>query len=369
MNKKYTNNFLKDLIFAIQDENTSLAADAVSSAEYTGFIDTGSYIFNAQLSGSLYGGFPNTKILCLAGEEAVGKTFFALGIVKNFLQNPDAQAVWYLAETAVPKKMLEERGIDSSRVMYAEPLTVFEWRHHVVKVLDAYMETTKPPMIMALDSLGALSTEKELEDSAKGDYKRDMTRQQHIRGTFRIIDKKLARAKVPMIVTNHTYEVVGAYVPTKAISGGGGIKYAGDLISILSKSKDRDEDKEVVGTIVKSYMYKNRIAKEYTTVELKLSYQTGVDRHYGLLDLGEKHGVFKKVANKWEMPDASKHYQKAIYSDPEKFFNREIMDRLEAAAHTEFEYGKSNNGITGDNFTEFNTERVLLSEGSAISKN
>ena len=337
------NKFLRQLIKEIQDENTSIAEDAVSSAEYTGLIDTGSYIFNAQLSGSIYGGMPNTKELMLAGLQSVGKTFFALGICKNFLaSNPEAFVVWYLSEPAVTKKMLEQRGIDPTRFIMAEPITVLEWRHHVIKTLNAYMETSekdRPPMIMVLDSLGALTTEKELSDSTQGIDKRDMTKQQHIRGTFRIIDKKLARAKVPMIITNHVYSVIGAYVPTQEISGGGGPKYSSDMTVMLSASKEK-EGNDITGNIIKIKMPKNRIAKQHTVIEVRLSYETGLDRYYGLLDLGEKYGVIKKVANKYEFPNGDKAFEKAIYKNPEKYFTKEVLDLLDECAHNEYEYGK-----------------------------
>lgn len=338
-----TKKFLKELIKTIQDESTSVAEEAVSSAEYTGFIDTGSYRFNAQLSGSIYGGMPNTKVLMLAGEQAVGKTFLALGIVKNFLEHdPDAIVIWYLAEPAVTRQMLVERGIDPNRFVFAEPITVFEWRHHVIKTLDAYMETPeseRPKMMMVLDSLGALTTEKELADSTSGSDKRDMTKQQHIRGTFRIIDKKLARAKVPMIVTNHVYQVVGDYIPRKETSGGGGIKYASDMTAMLSASKDK-EGTEVVGTIVKIRMQKNRIAKQHTETELLLSFETGLHRYYGLLDLAEKYNLIKKVANRWEFADGTKAFEKAIYRDPEKYFGHELLDQIDVAAKQEYCYGQ-----------------------------
>ena len=343
------NKFLRQLIKEIQDESTSIAEDAVSSAEFTGFIDTGSYIFNAQLSGSLYGGMPNTKCLTLAGKESVGKTFFALGMCKSFLDsNPEAFIVWYLAEPAVTKKMLVDREIDPNRFIMAEPITVLEWRHHMIKTLDAYMaEEEKPPMLMVLDSLGALTTEKEIEDSTKGESTRDMTRAPNIKGTFRIIDKKLAKAKVPLIMTNHIYDVIGqsirgpggVSIPVKELSGGSGPKYTSDMTAMLSVTKEKDGT-EVVGNVIKIKMMKNRVAKQHTMTEVLLSYETGLNRYYGLLDLGEKYGVFKKVANKFEFPDGTKAFEKAIYKNPEKYFTKEILDLLEECAHTEFEYGR-----------------------------
>ena len=340
------NSFVKDLISAIQDENTSLAEDAVSSAEYTGFLDTGSYILNAQLSGSIYGGMPNTKILALAGEQAVGKTFFALSICKNFLDKDlNAIVVWYLAEPAVTKRMLVERGIDPTRFLLAEPVTVFEWRHHVLKTLDAYMQTDedeRPPMLMVLDSLGALSTEHEIELSMKGENKRDMSKAPDIKGSFRQIDKKLAKAKVPMIVTNHIYSVIGSYFPTKELAGGSGLKYAGDQIIIFSKSKDREEKTgPVTGAIITSMMFKNRIVKENTKVQIQLSYVNGINRYYGLLDIADKYGIITKDGNKWKLPDGKKVFEKELNANPETYYTADVLQLIETAVHQEFEYGKS----------------------------
>ena len=127
-------NFLKTLIKEIGDEHASLAEDGTSSAEFTGYVDTGSLIFNAALSGTIFGGMPNNKILGLAGEQAVGKTFFALGIVQHFIDtHKQAGAAWYMSEPAVTKKMLEDRSINPNQVMFAEPQTVEQWRTAVLQ--------------------------------------------------------------------------------------------------------------------------------------------------------------------------------------------------------------------------------------------
>ena len=93
------------------------------------FVDSGSYIFNALLSGSLYGGLPSNKITAIAGESATGKTFFALGMCKQFLEdNPDATVIYFESESAITKEMIEERGIDSNRVVIVPVVTVQEFR-------------------------------------------------------------------------------------------------------------------------------------------------------------------------------------------------------------------------------------------------
>ena len=129
-----------------------------------------------------------------------------------------------------------------------------------------------------------------------------------------------------------------SYVPTKSMSGGSGLKYCASQIIFLSKKKDKDGT-EVVGNIIKCKTDKSRFTKENKVVEVKLHYDTGLDRHYGLLELAEKHGVIKKVSTRYELPDGSKVFGKAINSNPQKYFTEEIMEQLNAAAKKEFTYG------------------------------
>jgi len=193
--------------------------------------------------------------------------------------------------------------------------------------------------MMVLDSLGMLSSSKELEDVESGKQTRDMTKSQLLRGTFRVLSLKLAKANVPLLVTNHVYDVIGSYIPQKEISGGSGLKYAASSIAMLTKKKDKDGT-DVIGNIIKVTMHKSRFTKEQKKVEVKLSYDKGLDRYYGLLDLAEKYEIIKKVSTRYEMPDGSKVFGKAINENPEKYFTDEIMAQLEVAANAEFLYGQ-----------------------------
>lgn len=340
-------NFLHDVIAGI--DNTSLATDGSNSSEFSGTIDTGSYILNAALSGSLYGGVPNSKITTFAGESATGKTFFVLGIMKKFLtDNPTGGVIYFDTEAAVTKDMMSSRGIDVDRVVISEPDSIESFRTSAVQMLDKYIDnledrfsrtkTETPPMMMVLDSLGMLSSIKELADVTEGNDKRDMTKSQLLRGTFRVLSLKLAKANVPLLVTNHTYQVIGSYVPTSEMSGGAGLKYASSSICYLTKKKDK-EGKDVVGNIIRVTMHKSRFTKENKQVEVKLSYASGLNKYYGLLDLAEKYDIIKKVATRYEMPDGSKHFGKTIIEEPEKYFTEDIMHQLEIAAGVEFSYG------------------------------
>lgn len=346
--------FLTDMVKGI--DNTSLLSDGGNSSEFSGSIDTGSYILNAAISGSIYGGVPNNKITAFAGESATGKTFFVLGVLKQFLEdNKDGGVIYFDTEAAVTKQMMEDRGIDTKRVVISEPSSIEEFRTNATRILTSYIDQGKdaPPMMMVLDSLGMLSSNKELADTESGTDKRDMTKAQLLRGTFRVLSLKLAKANVPLLVTNHVYDVVGAYIPTKEISGGSGLKYAASSIAMLGKKKDKDGT-DVVGNIIKATMHKSRFTKEQKKIEVKLSYDTGLDRYYGLLDLAEKYDIIKKVSTRYELPDGTKVFGKAINKDPEKYFTPEIMEQLEVAANKEFKYGQ----IGADEKTEEDLEDV-----------
>jgi len=337
--------FLKALVKDLKDENTSILEDGESSAEFSGCIDTGSFALNAVLSGSLYGGVPNNKITAFAGESATGKTFFVLGVVKQFLQdNPTGGVIYYDTEAAVTRDMMATRGIDPKRVVIAEPDTIQKFRTHALKVIESYEKApkdTRPPMLMVLDSLGLLSTSKEVEDSTEGKDVRDMTKSQLIKGAFRVLTLKLAQVGIPMLVTNHVYEVIGSYVPTKEMGGGSGLKYAASTIAFLGKKKEKDEDGDVVGNIIKIKMQKSRFTKEHSQVEVLLTFNKGLDRYYGLLEIAEKYGIFKKVSTRYELPDGKTAFGKQINSDPEKYYTTEVMEQLEIAVAKEYKYGNN----------------------------
>ena len=332
-------NFLQDVAKEIGNEYAGLVSDGVAAGDTSGFIDTGSYVFNALVSGSIYGGVPGNKITAIAGESSTGKTFFCLGIVQHFLEsNPDAGVIYFESESAISKQMIEDRGIDSNRMMIVPVTTVQEFRTQAIKILDKYMELKdQKPMMFVLDSLGMLSTSKEIEDSEAGKETRDMTRAQVVKSIFRVLTLKLGKANVPLLVTNHTYDVVGAYIPTKEMGGGSGLKYAASTIIYLSKKKEKD-GKEVVGNIIKCKAAKSRLTKENSDVETRLYYDRGLDRYYGLLELGEKYGVFERNGNRIRVGESSV-YPKSILADPEKYFTPEVMQALDEAAAKEFRYG------------------------------
>jgi len=390
------NDFLKDIIKETGNEYASLVSEGLDAGDVDSFIDTGSYTFNALLSGSIYGGLPSNKITAIAGEAATGKTFFALGIVKNFLdKNKDAGVIYFESESALTKELVESRGVDSKRMVVVPVATVQEFRHQSIKVIDKYIEQPeekrKPlmfvldslgmlsksrgvdskrmvvvpvatvqefrhqsikvidkyieqpeekrkPLMFVLDSLGMLSTTKEMEDTAEGKETRDMTRSQIVKAAFRVLTLKLGKAKVPMIMTNHTYDVIGSMFPQKEMGGGSGLKYAASNIVYLSKRKEKDGT-QVIGNIIHCKNYKSRLTKENAMIDVRLTYDKGLDKYYGLLDLAVKHNIFKSVSTRIELPDGSKQYAKTINNEPDKFFTKDILNQIDEAAKKEFLYG------------------------------
>ena len=334
--------FLKDIIKETGNEYATLVSEGVEAGDVDSFIDTGSLAFNALLSGSIYGGMPSNKITAIAGEAATGKTFFALGIVKAFLdKNKDAGVIYFESESALTKELVEARGIDSTRMVIVPVATVQEFRHQSIKVIDKYLEQgedKRKPLMFVLDSLGMLSTTKEMEDTAEGKETRDMTRSQIVKAAFRVLTLKLGKAKVPMIMTNHTYDVIGSMFPQKEMGGGSGLKYAASNIVYLSKRKEKD-GKEIIGNIIHCKNYKSRLTKENALVDVRLTYKDGLDKYYGLLELAIKHGIFKSVSTRIELPDGSKQYAKTINNEPDKFFTKDVLAQIDEAAKKEFLYG------------------------------
>ena len=331
--------FLKEIVKEIGDEYTQLARDIDDTESY---IDTGSFIFNSLLSGSLFGGASRNRITAIAGESSTGKTFFSLAVVKNFLDNnPDGYCLYFDTEAAVNKGLLESRGIDLNRIVVVNVVTIEEFRSKALRAVDIYLkksEEERKPCMFVLDSLGMLSTEKEIRDALDDKQVRDMTKSQLVKGAFRMLTLKLGQANIPLIVTNHTYDVIGSYVPTKEMGGGSGLKYASSTIIYLSKKKEKDQS-EVVGNIIKAKTAKSRLSKENKEVNIRLYYdERGLDRYYGLLELGELGGLWKNVAGRYEI-NGKKVYAKAIYKDPEEYFTEEILQKLDAIAKEEFSYG------------------------------
>ena len=239
------------------------------------WIPTGSYILNAAMSGSLFGGMPNRRSLMFAGSEGTGKTYLALSIVRS-AQEMDYFPVYYDTEGSIDVDFVRRLGIDTRKFRIENVGTVEEFTTLAANLNETVSEIRKagktPPKIMVvLDSLGSLSSTKEKADAVSGSDKRDMTKQQAIRKTFRVIGNDFAKNGIPFIICNHVYAKIGSYIPGDEISGGGGGKYSPSIMFVLTKSKLTDKDSEEhvkkigvegkVGIVVTVHPYKQRFAR------------------------------------------------------------------------------------------------------------
>jgi RecA/RadA recombinase len=342
---------LNSLIKVTGNPFAATAEEGIPGSKVTSWIDTGSYSLNALLSGSLYKGVPRGKIMALAGPTSVGKTWFAMSLIKSFLdESPDAVCMYFDSESAVTRDMFKTRGIDTNRVAHLAIDTIENLRNQLLKIVDAYLELSenkKKPIIICVDSLGNLSTNKETTDVREGKDIQDMTRTKLIKGAFRILTNKFGVANITMIVCNHTYQTQEIYSQT-VMSGGTALHYCASTIVHLSKRKEKD-GKDVVGNVIHCKLNKGRMTKENSMVDVLLRYDTGLNKYYGLLPIAEKYGIFKKVGNKYELPNGKKYFESQINASPEDFYTDDVMKLLETAVDTEFSYGKAFDGVVPDN--------------------
>lgn len=333
---------LKDLLKITDNEYASVVDDGIDFSDLSGHIDTNCYSLNALVSGSIFGGIPNNKVLALAGESSTGKTYFALSIIHSFLKaNPEGVCMYFDSESAVTSDMIKTRGIDPKRIAVLGVSTIEEFRNQSIKILDSYLalsESDRKPMIIVLDSLGMLSSNKEMADTAEGKDTRDMTKSQVIKGVFRVLTLKLSKAKVPLIFTAHTYDQINSMFPQKIMAGGNALRYAASTVLFLSKRKEK-EDNEVIGNVIHCKLDKGRFAKENKVVDVLLRYDTGLNKYYGLLPIVEKYGIFKKVSTRYELPDGTKVFEKQLKENPEKYFTPEILKKIDEVCKLEFTYG------------------------------
>lgn len=333
--------FLKTALKTLKNEYASIVEDGLST-DNTGFIDTGSYIINAQIGGSIYSGFPSNKMSILVGPSGTGKSFFALSTVKSFQEkHPDGEVAYFDSEAAFTQEMFQTRGMDTSRIAMIPVSSLDEFKFQCLKVLEQYEAIDKkerPPLMLVLDSLGNLATVKELTDASEGKSVMDMSRGRAIRSIFRVLTLKMGKLNVPMICTNHSYATMDIYNPVAM--GGDGARYNCSVLLFLSKKKERDGDRNVIGNIVHVHADKSRLTKEQTKIDTRIFFESGLDRYYGLVDLAVECGIWKKISTRIELETGTKVYQTVIERDPEKYFNKTVLDAIDKYCPKKFCYGK-----------------------------
>lgn len=370
--KKAVSDLMADLLKVSGNKEASNVGDEGTVGDVVEYTHTGCYLLNAQISGTVFGGLPNSNILTLAGQSSTGKTFFVISIIAEFLKNnPDGIVCIFDSENAINKSRLKARKVDINRVNYYPVGSLMEFQSQIIKVLDKLNTEYKvgsAKFLFVLDSLGNLPSEKEVTDAKKGEDVVDFTKTKRVRSIFRTVTVKLSKHKIPMIVTNHSYTNIMAYGAPQVMSGGGGIQFASDYILMLTKAKDKDKDGNITGAIVTSKAIKNRDAKENSWIKILISYSHGLHPYYGLLPYAVKAGIIKQItkenseekkkgtgADKLLEDSDGKKKKKSkksyefngvvykneaeLYRNSDVIFTRDTLEKIDKALAFNFNYG------------------------------
>ena len=287
-----------------------LMSEGAGVSAITDYIPVGNYACNACLTGSIFGGIPNNRSICLSGESGVGKTYLLLNIARE-AQKKGYFVIWYDSENAVEKSQMVQFNINLDLIRYEPVGTVQEFKTNITQVVDLLIEKKDagmniPKVLFILDSVGNLATQKEIDDAKAGNDKTDMTKAKQIRSIFRILMQKMGVIGGTFAFSNHVYAAPDAYVPTNVQSGGKGLVYGASIILNLSKAKLKEgTDNTQTGIIVTAKPDKNRFCKP-VQVKFHISYIKGMNPYVGL----EEYISFERCGIQKGKFITEKEYQK-----------------------------------------------------------
>jgi len=252
-------------------------------------------MLNVALSGKLDGGLVS-GLTVLAGPSKHFKTSFALKIASAYLKSdPEAVMLFYDSEFGSPQSYFETFGIDLDRVLHTPITNVEELKFDLINQLEAMEKKDK--VIIVIDSIGNLASKKELEDAINEKAVADMSRAKALKGLFRMATPYLTMKNIPLLAINHTYKEIGLF-PKDIVGGGTGIYYSADNIWILGRRQNK------TGTEVTGYDFiinveKSRYVKEKSKIPISVSWDGGIERFSGLLDVAIASGHIIKPSNGW----------------------------------------------------------------------
>jgi RecA/RadA recombinase len=344
---------LKDIFASVDKLNPDAAVldeSTLSSAD--DWIDTGSYALNAIISGSLYKGIPGGRITGFAGPSMAGKTLIINKCLANAQKKGYIPVIWD-SEVAVNKKSAQGAGMDTTRVKYYPVETIEDCRNQMCVFLDNVIKADNPDykFIIAIDSLGNLASAKEIKDATTGKEAADVgQRAKAIKSMMRTLTYKAAKARVPVLFSNHIYEGMEMF-PTlvKSQSGGKGPVYLASVLVQLSTRNEKNSENpdeasvalshNISGVTLGALTVKNRFVPAYLKTELYLNFKTGLDKHTGLVEIAEAMGVLEKPGRTYIFNGESVGYRKDFEKDL-KFWER-ILPSLETALQEKLCYGTS----------------------------
>lgn len=328
-------------------------ASILADNEYPikGYISLGNYMLNALVSADPFKGLPRGRSIELAGQKGVGKTFIAIEACRN-AQKQDMTVALFDSEFANnDNAQMKERGLDTENVIWSGVETCEDLKTQALKMLEE-IDGNTDNVIFMVDSIGNLSTNKEMKDSLEGEDKRDMTRAQLLKALFRTVTMRLGYKNVPMIAINHVYASVGSFIPQDVVAGGGGPAYGCSIIVIFSKAQLKDSDNNVVGARITAKTDKNRFAKEKSSVKFDIDFDGGLNLYSGLLEFCVDENILIPTTKLPKNGDVSK-VKTFVYKGEElsrklltpDFWEKALRAELGDALRKKFEYKSSAEGI------------------------
>ncbi|MDB4396001.1 hypothetical protein N9Z65_00115 [bacterium] len=318
-----------------------------------GWIDTGSYVLNAIVSGSIHGGIPKGRVTMMGGESMTGKTLFVLKILAN-AQKEGLIPVIFDTENAVDPEGAERLGLDISKVKYVPCVTIEQTRNALFKFLTSVKEKgLEGKFVIAIDSLGNLQSELEHSRMGKDSTSSDMgTKARAMKSLMQTCTNLGATTQTTILCTNHVYDDPTAMFPSieKNMPGGKSIVYLPSVTIQLARKPMKSDggktmdaetavgQKNYAGILIRALTRKNRFIKQYLQGEMFLSFQTGLDRYYGLLDLAVGVGAVIQTGSTYTLPDGKKiGYYKQFRKDKDLWENT-ILPVLEERIKKEWAY-------------------------------
>lgn len=263
-------------------------------------ITTSVPMVNVALSGRIDGGL-TPGLTIMAGPSKHFKSAFSLLMAGAYMkQYPESVLLFYDSEFGTPKSYFDAFNIDMDRVIHTPITDIEKLKFDIVKQLEEIGRDDK--VVIVIDSVGNLASKKETDDALEGKSVADMSRAKALKSLFRMVTPHLTLKDIPLIVVNHTYKEMAMY-PRDIVSGGTGIYYSADTIWILGRQQEKD-GKDITGYNFVINVEKSRYVKEKSKIPITVSYEGGIKKWSGLLDLALEGGyIAKPTAQSYQFVD------------------------------------------------------------------
>ena len=320
-------------------------------------IQTSVPMMNVALSGSLEGGF-TPGLTVFAGPSKHFKTAFTLLLTKAYIDKyPDAVVLFYDSEFGSPQAYFDNFGIDTSRILHTPITDIEQLKFDIMSQINNISRGEQ--VIIIIDSVGNLASKKEVDDALEGKSVADMTRAKQMKSLFRMVTPHLTIKDIPMVVVNHTYSEIGLY-PKQIVSGGTGLYYSADNIFIIGRQQEK-EGTEVIGYNFVINVEKSRFVREKSKIPIEVTFEGGISKWSGLLDVALEGGYVVKPSNGWYSKvdketgeiDAKKYRLKDTYT---KEFWMPILTTKSFKEYIESNYRIAGSDMLGKSFDETDIE-------------